>query len=315
MLIGYLFSGCNDDPATVKEPEKLEPLSPHDAIMKNIKKLEFFEQSGEPFLLSIPTGIQFLNDKYYIVDDKKGIINFDKNGRYIGVVYSLGQGPKEIHNFTFSMAQIGSQLWVHDWGNTRIHIYNTDNGEYSIIKSSKISLYTNIISINNQICMGAGNGFFLIDPQSPPDDKNFKKIEFTLPDDYKSSFMVTTRKGKLFAVGKAVHKKNRLVFFEQVEGDRYALHARRFEINDDLKNFLTDIRYNMFFTIFNYRDRIYLNIFKSNTENGALIFVINPDNTVSTFYIKDYVAVCFSESGPKRYVLPIVEGEIFELKN
>ena len=100
-----------------------------------IKVLEIGDDSKEEYTFFSIGDITTDNNENIYVFDSKGFVlrKYDKNGKFIKQVGGRGQGPGDF-SFSSSLSFYKNKLFVHDSGNSRIGIYDTNLNLLDYIK-------------------------------------------------------------------------------------------------------------------------------------------------------------------------------------
>lgn len=72
-------------------------------------------------------------DKLIVLDNRlaNGVFVFDKKGKFIRKIGSIGSGPKEFAACTdFAIDRQAGIIYIYDWNSKKINLYDIDTGEY-----------------------------------------------------------------------------------------------------------------------------------------------------------------------------------------
>ncbi len=99
-------------------------------------------------------------DKFIVLDENqaKGVFVFDKRGKLLRKIGSIGPGPKEYTACTdFAIDSQSGIIYIYDWFRKIIHVYNIDTGNY--LRNIKFDIDFHRIWCNNGILYAVNTSF------------------------------------------------------------------------------------------------------------------------------------------------------------
>ena len=99
-------------------------------IVKNYDLVKL-DNSTKEMMIS-PTCNIYPSENYLIIVDQNRVFSFDKNGRFIRNIGSIGNGPKDIVPgiIRLQIDEVDNRVYITDNNMSRIQVYNLSDGEY-----------------------------------------------------------------------------------------------------------------------------------------------------------------------------------------
>ncbi len=275
-------------------------------------------------LLRVDSAAISPNKDIYIGDNGDySIKKFDWNGKLIKKVGQRGQGPEDFGSFD-SLNFFNNKIYIHDYGNSRIAVNDTDLKKFSYITTRMNRFYDVVIPINEKTFVGTYNNSRQKDKNSIQiiNDKEelikrfFNFSQLGKAKDYRKlpakqslislyslrKYIVINRKHKLLMVGFQFPNNPMKIWVYDYKGNliriiskklnkefSFAKHTRTRKIRPDKGDKFIEmnslISYKDYVLSFiSYREKIDRDVFKD--KNVCLVFNIKGDY-IGEFKVKD----------------------------